>query len=118
MRVLAVAQVLHLLVVEAQTVGKDVVGLGNRVAAVLRLDLREVAGDRRLVAGGVAERLLREVEAGGGGGPPPPGGRVHQPRGVPGGPPPPPPPAGLCRGAPPAAPPPRPGFPPPPPPGG
>src|SRR5258706_15259053 len=106
MRVLAVAQVLHLLVVEAQTVGKDVVGLGHRVAAVLRLDLREVAGDRRLVAGGVAERLLREVEAGGGGGPPPPGAPPRAERGGPRGPPPPPPPGGLWGGAPRAPPPP------------
>ncbi len=65
MRVLAVAQVLHLLEGEAQAVGEGLVDLGRHVGPLALLDLREVAGDGRLVATGVAEGLLREEEAGG-----------------------------------------------------
>ena len=65
-RVLAVAQVLDLLVGEREAIREHVLAGRDRVAAVARLHLGEVAGDRRLVARAVAERLLREVEPGGG----------------------------------------------------
>ena len=64
MRVLAVAQVLHLLEAEVEAVREGLVGLGRHEAPLAQLHLREVGGDRGLVAAGVAERLLREVEPG------------------------------------------------------
>jgi hypothetical protein len=61
-RVLAVAQVLHLLEAQVEAVRERLVGLGRHEAPVAHLDLREVGRDRGLVAAGVPERLLREVE--------------------------------------------------------
>ena len=61
MRVLAVAQVLHLVEGELQALG---VALQRHVAGVVGDQRGEVVGDRRVVARGVGEGLHREREAG------------------------------------------------------
>ncbi|OPZ04932.1 MAG: hypothetical protein BWZ09_01451 [Alphaproteobacteria bacterium ADurb.BinA305] len=60
-RVLAVAQVLHLVEGELQALG---IGLQRHVAGLVGDERGEVVGDRRVVARGVGEGLHREREAG------------------------------------------------------